>query len=59
LRRWAGQAQRKDVDRGGLQQPPRHFAEGDVTDTCTELMPICISESPKAALSAYEYILSL
>jgi len=38
---------------------PGIFAEGNVTDTCAELMPICISESPKAALSAYEYILSL
>jgi len=34
------------------------FAAGDVTDTFTEQVLICIGEGAKAALSAYEYILS-
>lgn len=38
---------------------PGIFAAGDVTDTYTEQVLICIGEGAKAALSAYEYILSL
>jgi len=34
------------------------FAAGDVTDTYAEQVLICIGEGAKAALSAYEYILS-
>jgi alkyl hydroperoxide reductase subunit F len=35
------------------------FAAGDVTNTYAEQVLICIGEGAKAALSAYEYILSL
>jgi NADH-dependent peroxiredoxin subunit F len=38
---------------------PGIFAAGDVTDTFAEQVLICIGEGAKAALSAYEYILSL
>jgi alkyl hydroperoxide reductase subunit F len=38
---------------------PGIFAAGDVTDTYSEQVLICIGEGAKAALSAYEYILSL
>jgi thioredoxin reductase len=34
------------------------FAAGDVTDTYAEQVLICIGEGAKAALSAYEYLLS-
>jgi alkyl hydroperoxide reductase subunit F len=37
---------------------PGIFAAGDVTDTFGEQVLICIGEGAKAALSAYEYILS-
>lgn len=38
---------------------PGIFAAGDVTDTYAEQVLICIGEGAKAALSAYEYLLSL
>ncbi len=47
------------VDCSNHTSRPGIFAAGDVTDTCAEQVLICIGEGAKAALSAYEYILSL
>jgi alkyl hydroperoxide reductase subunit F len=47
------------VDCNTRSSQPGIFAAGDVTDTYAEQVLICIGEGAKAALSAYEYILSL
>jgi len=47
------------VDSRNRTSAPGIFAAGDVTDTFAEQVLICIGEGAKAALSAYEYILSL
>jgi len=47
------------VDCSNHTSRPGIFAAGDVTDTYAEQVLICIGEGAKAALSAYEYILSL
>lgn len=46
------------VDNSNRTSTPGIFAAGDVTDTYAEQVLICIGEGAKAALSAYEYILS-
>jgi alkyl hydroperoxide reductase subunit F len=47
------------VDCNNRTSRPGIFAAGDVTDTHAEQVLICIGEGANAALSAYEYILSL
>jgi len=47
------------VDCSNRTSRPGIFAAGDVSDTYAEQVLICIGEGAKAALSAYEYILSL
>jgi len=47
------------VDNRNRTSLPGIFAAGDVSDTYAEQVLICIGEGAKAALSAYEYILSL
>lgn len=46
------------IDSNSCTSRPGIFAAGDVTDIYAEQVLICISEGAKAALSAYEYILS-
>lgn len=46
------------VDCNNHSSQPGIFAAGDVTDTFAEQVLICIGEGAKAALAAYEYILS-
>lgn len=46
------------VDNRNRTSYPGIFAAGDVSDTYAEQVLICIGEGAKAALSAYEYILS-
>jgi alkyl hydroperoxide reductase subunit F len=47
------------VDSNNHTSRPGIFAAGDVTDVYAEQVLICIGEGAKAALSAYEYLLSL
>jgi len=47
------------VDSNNRTSRPGIFAAGDVTDVYAEQVLICIGEGAKAALSAYEYLLSL
>jgi alkyl hydroperoxide reductase subunit F len=47
------------VDCANRTSCPGIFAAGDVTDTFAEQVLICIGEGAKAALSVYEYLLSL
>lgn len=47
------------VDNRNCTSRPGIFAAGDVSDTYAEQVLICIGEGAKAALSAYEYILSV
>jgi thioredoxin reductase len=46
------------IDSNNRTSLPGIFAAGDVTDTYAEQVLICIGEGAKAALSAYEYLLS-
>ena len=46
------------IDSNNRTSLPGIFAAGDVTNTYPEQVLICIGEGAKAALSAYEYILS-
>jgi len=47
------------VDSRNRTSTPGIFAAGDVTDVHAEQVLICIGEGAKAALTAYEYLLSL
>jgi alkyl hydroperoxide reductase subunit F len=47
------------VDSRNHTSQPGIFAAGDVTDVQAEQVLICIGEGAKAALSAYEYLLTL
>jgi alkyl hydroperoxide reductase subunit F len=47
------------VDSNNRTSRPGIFAAGDVTDVYAEQVLICIGEGAKAALSVYEYLLSL
>ncbi len=47
------------IDCSNKTSRPGIFAAGDVTDTHAEQVLICIGEGAKAALTAYEYLLSL
>jgi thioredoxin reductase len=47
------------VDCGNCASRPGIFAAGDVTNTFAEQVLICIGEGAKAALAAYDYLLSL
>jgi alkyl hydroperoxide reductase subunit F len=47
------------VDSGNRTSQPGIFAAGDVTDVYAEQVLVCIGEGAKAALSAYDYLLTL
>ena len=54
-----GTRQQIVIDCSNHTSRPGIFAAGDVTDVYAEQVLICIGEGAKAALSAYEYLLSL